>query len=205
MRYAQLVQYEEAIDSQEAVKKQYEDAKKDVDSKKEEIEKVLPNYESQLKDYEDMISKYEDVIESNQKTLDDETKEYNSATAEYNKTKSAYESNKATYEANIVTCKQKIAEYEAKIVADQKEIDELMDALLDQRGAEELAENVYMKAFTGEIEARKTFVYGEDFVKGDLVQIVNEYGMESKVRVSEIMRVQDTNGYSMYPTFQVLE
>lgn len=152
-----------------------------------------------------MISKYEGVIESNQKTLDDETKEYNGTTAEYNKIKSTYESNKATYEANIATCKQKIAEYEAKIVADQKEIDELMDALLDQRGAEELAENVYMKAFTGEIEARKTFVYGKDFVKGDLVQIVNEYGMESKVRVSEIMRVQDTNGYSMYPTFQVLE
>ena len=205
MRYTQLVQYEEAIDSQEDAKKQYEDAKKDVDSKKEEIEKVLPNYESQLKDYEDMISKYEGVVESNQKTLDDETKEYNGTTAEYNKIKSTYESNKATYEANIATCKQKIAEYEAKIVADQKEIDELMDALLDQRGAEELAENVYMKAFTGEIEARKTFVYGKDFVKGDLVQIVNEYGMESKARVSEIMRVQDTNGYSMYPTFQVLE
>lgn len=205
MRYAQLVKYEEAIDAEEAVKKQYEDAKRDIDSKKEEIEKGLPNYESQLKNYEDMISKYEDVVESNQKTLDDETKEYNDTISEYNKTKSTYESNKATYEANIATCKQKIAEYEARIVADQKEIDELIDDLLDQRGAEDLAENLYTKVFTGEIEARKTFVYGKDFVKGDLVQIVNEYGMESKVRVSELMRVQDTNGYSMYPTFQVLE
>lgn len=79
------------------------------------------------------------------------------------------------------------------------------DALLDQRGSEKLAENTYTKVFTGEIEATKTFVYGKDFFKGDVVQIVNEYGMESKVRVSEVVRVQDANGYKMYPTFQVVE
>lgn len=78
------------------------------------------------------------------------------------------------------------------------------NALLDQRGAENLSENVYTKVFTGEIEATKTFVYDRDFFKGDIVQIVNEYDMESKVRVSEVVRVQDTNGFSMYPTFQVV-
>lgn len=78
------------------------------------------------------------------------------------------------------------------------------NSLLDQRGSENLAENTYTKVFTGEIEATKTFVYGTDFFKGDVVQIVNEYDMESKVRVSEVVRVQDTNGYSMYPTFQVV-
>lgn len=79
------------------------------------------------------------------------------------------------------------------------------NALLDQRGTEKLSEHVYTKVFTGEIEATRTFVYDRDFFKGDIVQIVNEYGMESKVRVSEVVRVQDTNGYSMYPTFQVVE
>lgn len=82
--------------------------------------------------------------------------------------------------------------------------DEEYYALLDQRGAEKLAENQYTKVFTGEIEATKTFVYGKDFFKGDIVQIVNEYGMESKVRVSEVVRVQDTNGYKVYPTFEVV-
>lgn len=76
--------------------------------------------------------------------------------------------------------------------------------LLDQRGAEKLSENVYTKAFTGEIEATKTFVYNRDFFKGDIVQIVNEYGIESKARVSEIIRAQDTSGYSVYPTFQAV-
>lgn len=79
------------------------------------------------------------------------------------------------------------------------------NALLDQRGREHLSENVYTKVFTGEIEATKTFVYGEDFFKGDIVQIINEYGMQSTARVTEVIRVQDTTGYSMYPTFQVIE
>lgn len=86
----------------------------------------------------------------------------------------------------------------------QKMPDEEYNALLDQRGREKLAENVYTKVFTGETETTKTFVYGEDFFIGDIVQITNEYGMESKVRVSEVVRVQDTSGYSMYPTFQVI-
>lgn len=77
-------------------------------------------------------------------------------------------------------------------------------ALLQQRGVEKLAENKYTKTFTGEVEALKTFVYGKDFFKGDIVQVVNEYGMESKVRVSEFVRTQDTDGYKTYPTFEVV-
>lgn len=79
------------------------------------------------------------------------------------------------------------------------------NSALEQRGNERLADHQYTKTFTGEIETSKTFVYNEDFFIGDVVQIVNEYGMESKVRVSEIVRVQDTTGYSTYPTFQVIE
>lgn len=97
---------------------------------------------------------------------------------------------------------------DARDIQSEVDGDKLTDAqynaLLDQRGAENLSENVYTKVFTGEIEATKTFVYDRDFFKGDLVQIINEYGMESKVRVSEVVRVQDTNGFSMYPTFQVV-
>lgn len=83
--------------------------------------------------------------------------------------------------------------------------DEEYNAMLDQRGSEKLNNHPYTKIFTGEIEAIKTFVYGQDFFKGDIVQIVNEYNMESKVRVSEVVRVQDTSGLNMYPTFSVVE
>lgn len=82
---------------------------------------------------------------------------------------------------------------------------EQYNALLDQRGAEKLSECKYTKAFTGEIEATKGFIYGVDFFKGDIVQVMNEYKIESTARVSEIVRVYDTTGYSMYPTFELVE
>lgn len=78
------------------------------------------------------------------------------------------------------------------------------NAQLDQRGSEKLAENIYTKIFEGDIESTKTFVYGRDFFKGDVVQFLNEYGIQAKVRIMEIVRSQDTNGYNMYPTFSVL-
>lgn len=76
---------------------------------------------------------------------------------------------------------------------------------LRTRGEEKLAEYETTKTFEGEMETTKTFVYGRDFFKGDVVQFVNEYDMETKVRVMEIIRSQDTTGYSTYPTFSVIE
>ncbi len=87
----------------------------------------------------------------------------------------------------------------------QKIPDAQYNALLDQRGAEKLSETKYLKAFTGEIEATKTFVYGEDFFKGDIVQVINEYKIGATVRVSEIITAYDENGFSMYPTFEIIE
>lgn len=36
---------------------------------------------------------------------------------------------------------------------------------------------------------------------GDIVQIVNEFGIESKSRVIEVVRSQSTEGIDIYPTF----
>lgn len=88
---------------------------------------------------------------------------------------------------------------------DGKLSDAEYNAQLDQRGVEKLADHQLTKTFEGQVEATQTFVYGKDFYKGDIVQIVNEYGIESKVRVIELVRVQDTTGYEMYPTFSVVE
>lgn len=78
------------------------------------------------------------------------------------------------------------------------------NALLTQRGNEKLAENIYTKAYTGEAEPKKMFVYDKDYFLGDIVQIINEYNMETTARVTEMVRSQDSSGYSMYPTFQVI-
>lgn len=76
---------------------------------------------------------------------------------------------------------------------------------LRTRGNEKLSEYKETKIFEGEMETTKMFVYGKDFFKGDIVQFVNEYNIEAKVRVMEVIRSQDTKGYNTYPTFSVVE
>lgn len=76
---------------------------------------------------------------------------------------------------------------------------------LETRGKERLSEYEKTKTFEGDLEPLNTFVYGKDYFKGDIVQFVNEYNMEARVRVMEIVISQDTSGYKCYPTFSVIE
>lgn len=78
-------------------------------------------------------------------------------------------------------------------------------AQLDQKGQEDLAENTIVKTFAGEADTTNTFVYNRDFFMGDVVQVANEYGAESKSRVKEFIRSQDPNGMKAYPTFVIVE
>ena len=68
-----------------------------------------------------------------------------------------------------------------------------------------LAENVSITSFEGETETTIMFQYGKDFFNGDIVQIANEYGHETKARILEIVRSEDKDGYSVYPTFKTIE
>lgn len=68
-----------------------------------------------------------------------------------------------------------------------------------------IAENVSITSFEGETETTIMFQYGKDFFNGDIVQIANEYGHETKARILEIVRSEDKDGYSVYPTFKTIE
>lgn len=59
--------------------------------------------------------------------------------------------------------------------------------------------------FDGEIEASQTFLYGTDFFMGDVVEFADSYGNEARTRVVEYIIKQDDNGYSAYPTCEVVE
>ena len=74
-------------------------------------------------------------------------------------------------------------------------------AQLRTKGSEALADTKVTQAFEGEIDASLQFVYGKDFFIGDIVQIKNEYGMEAKSRVSELVLSQEAEGEAVYPTF----
>lgn len=76
---------------------------------------------------------------------------------------------------------------------------------LKQRGSEKLNEKRIEKIFDGEMETSQLFKYGEDFFMGDIVQVENEYDVKGTARVIELIRSQDENGYSEYPTFDEIE
>lgn len=82
--------------------------------------------------------------------------------------------------------------------------DEEYKKQLAHRGDEKLAESVAAQSFEGQVEMTKMFEYGKDFFIGDIVQIANEYGMESRARISEIVTAIDTQGTVTYPTLSTV-
>lgn len=79
--------------------------------------------------------------------------------------------------------------------------DEEYLAQLEQRGSEALSEHSLSTSFDGELDSATTYKYGKDFFLGDLVQVSNEYGIEAKTRVIEMIYSQDLSGLKEYPTF----
>lgn len=78
-------------------------------------------------------------------------------------------------------------------------------AAMKQRGLEKLYENSRITSYEGEVEALKSFIYGEDFFMGDVVQISNEYGINGNARVIEWVRSESETGLEVYPTFSGIQ
>ena len=74
------------------------------------------------------------------------------------------------------------------------------NAQLQQRGVEKLAEQTDAQNFEGET-VDYTYKYGEDYFLGDIVEVVNEYGMEARTRVIEVIESEDGSGKYTIPTF----
>lgn len=73
--------------------------------------------------------------------------------------------------------------------------------LLSQRGIQDLSDRQFIDEFEGEADVFTTFKYGVDFFMGDEVQLVSEYGLESKSRIKEVVFSQDSNGVLVLPIF----
>lgn len=69
-------------------------------------------------------------------------------------------------------------------------------------GNEKMAEYVSVTSFTGDIIVGVNYKYKEDYCLGDIVKLVNEYGISINVRISEIIESKDENGYAIEPTFE---
>lgn len=97
----------------------------------------------------------------------------------------------------------------SSISSEQEDGTTLSDAeytyLLRQKGNEDLAENAVVVSMEGEAETQIMFRYGEDFYNGDIVQVIDAYGHDVRARVYEIVTSEDESGFSVYPTFTMIE
>lgn len=78
-------------------------------------------------------------------------------------------------------------------------------AQLQQRGKERQAERTKLQTFEGEVEASRMFVFEKDFFMGDILQVTNEYGIEARSRVLEmIFSENEGDGFTTIPTFGIV-
>ena len=76
---------------------------------------------------------------------------------------------------------------------------------LKNTGYEKMSTYTSVTSFSGEVIVGMSYKYKEDYDLGDIVNIVNEYGISIDVRISEVIENQDDNGYTMEPTFENIE
>lgn len=77
--------------------------------------------------------------------------------------------------------------------------------VLKNRGLEKLDEVDIEKVFEGQAETSQLYRYGEHFFMGDIVELENDYGITSKVRVTEYIYSDSTSEITEYPTFKIIE
>lgn len=77
--------------------------------------------------------------------------------------------------------------------------------ILNIIGRNALANHIKTQKFTGEVDTIDTYEYKTDYNLGDIVKVVNEYGITSHAQITEIMESDDLeNGYQIEPKFEYI-
>jgi hypothetical protein len=78
--------------------------------------------------------------------------------------------------------------------------------LLTEEGHDTLQadENTITEIIEGTVEPLVNYIFGEDYFLGDVVEVINEYGIETTPRITEIIESEDDTGSSTIPTFSSL-
>ena len=78
----------------------------------------------------------------------------------------------------------------------------IYDIYLLNRGYEKMSEYSGIITFEGSVEPDVTFKYKQDYFLGDIVTVVNKYGIEVGARIVEVIENEDSNGYKLEPKFE---
>ena len=79
-------------------------------------------------------------------------------------------------------------------------------AQLTNRGNEKLADkkNKMVQEISADLISTGNYEYGRDYFMGDIVQIANQYGVEAKARVVEMIHTEDETGITNIPSFTII-
>lgn len=72
-------------------------------------------------------------------------------------------------------------------------------------GENALVESAMTQSFEGDVDTVDSYEYKVDYNLGDIVKVINEYGIEAEARITEVMESDDAdNGFSVEPKFEYL-
>lgn len=77
--------------------------------------------------------------------------------------------------------------------------------LIRSIGSNALAERKRTKEYSGSVDTVDTYDYKIDYDLGDVVRVINEYGIEAEAQIVSVMESDDIeNGYQVEPKFEYL-
>jgi len=81
------------------------------------------------------------------------------------------------------------------------------ESMLTEQGEEALSDkaNTITESIEGQIETSSNYQYEKDYFLGDIVQIINEYGIGMAARITEVIENEDDTGKNTIPTFSKME
>lgn len=77
--------------------------------------------------------------------------------------------------------------------------------MLREKGLESLAQTSITENFEGTVEPEGNYTLNVDYFLGDIVQVINEYGIISAARITEIIDSEDDQGRTVIPTYSTME
>lgn len=112
------------------------------------------------------------------------------------------------YYINVDGKEEKVATFEVKTtdgVTEEKitVTDYTYLLLIRSLGNSALVEHIVTQEFSGEVDTIDTYEYKTDYDLGDIVKVVNEYGISANAQITEIMESDDVdNGLVIEPKFE---
>ena len=105
-----------------------------------------------------------------------------------------------TYSATIDGISTPVAKInEDKVILENIAFEKLLNII----GLNALIEHNRTQTFSGNVDTIDTYEYKKDFDLGDIVRVVNEYGISANAQIIEIFESEDNEkGYEIEPKFQ---